>query len=313
MTVETKKPSDAEASNERMRMPLATMMALLLAALLCLCAGPAIANAAPANEPSTGSSSADLPATASAVRFVHGLRGVIADVYFDGAIVIQTFSPDRSSDWLTVTPGTHTIEVRIAGSLATSAPMLSGVVNSEAGQAWSIVLGLESTGVPAISQFLDDRTPVPAGQIRIVVRHVAAAPPIDVFLNENPIATDLANPNEVTQLVAAGTYQVAVTQTGTTDALAPLQNLPLDEGTSNDMYLVGDKTAGTLGWIAVQMTGLQTAPARVQTGDSGLADPAYVRSTGPVPMWRGEFSAVGLLFVGVALILLPMVRRRARS
>ena len=39
------------------------------------------------------------------------------------------------------------------------------------------------------------------------------------------------------------------------------------------MYLIGSQTDGTLGWAAVQVKDLQTAPAMIQTGDgSTLAD-----------------------------------------
>ena len=39
------------------------------------------------------------------------------------------------------------------------------------------------------------------------------------------------------------------------------------DGTANFMYLIGSQTDGTLGWAAVQIGDLQTAPAMIQTGD----------------------------------------------
>ena len=39
------------------------------------------------------------------------------------------------------------------------------------------------------------------------------------------------------------------------------------------MYLIGSQADGTLGWAAVEVTNLQTAPAMIQTGDgSSMAD-----------------------------------------
>ncbi len=39
------------------------------------------------------------------------------------------------------------------------------------------------------------------------------------------------------------------------------------------MYLIGSESEGTLGWAAVQIKDLQTAPAMIQTGDgSTLSD-----------------------------------------
>jgi hypothetical protein len=240
------------------------------AASLTLMLGWAFAVSSPA--PAFAQSAAADPTAAGRVRVVHGLRGVVADIYLDDALVLQTFEPERSTDWLALPIGPHRVDVRLAGTPATTPPMLSGTLDVTAGQSWSVVLGLSADGHPAISEFVDDSSPVPAGQTRVVVRHAAAAPPIDVFLNASPIAAGLTNPNEIASQVAAGTYQVSVTQTGSPDVLAPVQDVPFAEGTSNDMYLIGDQKLDTLEWIAVQTAGLETAPTKVQTGDSGLAD-----------------------------------------
>ena len=124
-------------------------------------------------------------------------------------------------------------------------------------------------------------------------------------LSAAPIASNLANPGEIAAQVAAGTYQVSVTQAGSTQVLAPAQDVPLQEGTANDMYFIGDVKTGTLGWIAVQTTGLQSAPLKVQTGNSGLAaSRSPIHSTPLVPF------AVAL--VAIALMTSTVVVRRLR-
>lgn len=244
-------------------------------------------------------------ASTAGVRFVHGLRGVVADVYLDGSVVLQTFQPERSTDLFAIAPGDHTVDVRLAGADPAAPPMLSGTLTVAAGQNWSAVLHLSADGRPALSEFADDDSPVAPGQTRVVVRHTAAAPAIDVRLGDVSVASGLTNPGEATNQVAAGTYQVSVTPAGAAQALAPVQDVPLQEGTANDMYLVGDQAAGTIGWIAVQTSGLESAPVKVQTGNSGLA------ATSP-PDGAGPFVVLGSVVALAAIaLILKAIRRTA--
>ena len=233
------------------------------------------------------SSSGAAQATGS-VRVVHGLRGVVADVYLDGGLVLQTFEPERTTDALSLPAGPHQVDVRLAGSAADSTPAVSGTLNVPAGGSVSAVVHLSGQSTPTMTVFTDEMTQVPAGQTRVVVRHVAAAPPIDVRLNQQVVASNLANASQAETDVAPATYELAVGTAGTPGTITPPQNVPLPEGTANTMYLIGDQAASTLAWIAVQQAGLQTPPAAVQTGNSEVAasDDGFVR-----PVWVAAFMA----------------------
>src|SRR5258705_10101875 len=63
------------------------------------------------------------------VTLVHGVRGLVADIYLDGAVALQVFQPERTAGPLTVPAGAHAVEVRTAGSPAPSAPLLSATLN----------------------------------------------------------------------------------------------------------------------------------------------------------------------------------------
>jgi hypothetical protein len=204
------------------------------------------------------------------VRVVHALRGVVADVYLDGQLVLQTFEPERTTDPLDLPAGAHQVDVRLAGTPATSTPAVSGTLNVVGGTSVSAVVHLSAAATPTMSVFPDEADTVGAGQTRVVVRHVAAAPAIDVRLNQEAVAANLVNTSEAATDVAAATYELSVTMAGSPEVLAPPQNVPLAEGTENTMYLIGDQATSTLAWIAVQQAGLQTPPAAVQTGNSGL-------------------------------------------
>jgi hypothetical protein len=204
---------------------------------------------------------------------VHGLRGVVADVYFDGKLLLQTFRPERSTSLLSVPAGIHQVDVRLAAKPATSPPALSAKIKVTGGQNESAVVHLGADGKPELTVYPDQSGAIPIGQARVIVRHDAAAPPIDVHVDANRVATALANPAQAATQVTAGTYRVSVTKTGTPQELAPAQAVPFAPGSSTDMYLIGNESKSTLAWIAVQTVAAGRPLAQVQTGDSGLVAP----------------------------------------
>jgi hypothetical protein len=213
------------------------------------------------------------PAPTGGVRIVHGLRGVVADVYFDGKLLLQTFRPERSTSVLNVPAGVHQVDVRLAGTTPTSPPALAAKITVIAGQNESAVVHLGADGKPMLTVYPDQSGAIPDGHARVVVRHDAAAPPIDVHVDANRVATALANPAQAATQVTAGTYRVSVTKTGTPQELAPAQAVPFAPGSSTDMYLIGSESKATLAWIAVQTVTAGRPLAQVQTGDSGLVAP----------------------------------------
>ena len=130
--------------------------------------------------------------SAGLIRVVHGIRGLVADIYLDGTLVLPTFQPERSTDPLAIPAGDHLIEIRAAGAAVTEAALLTQTVTVPAGFQGSLVAHLDQTGAPTLSVYADDLTPVPAGTSRLVVRHAAAAEDVNVLLNAEPALTDVA-------------------------------------------------------------------------------------------------------------------------
>jgi Domain of unknown function (DUF4397) len=201
------------------------------------------------------------------VRVVHGLRGLVADIYLDGTLVLPTFQPERSTDPLAIPAGDHVVDIRAAGAAATDTPLLSQTITVPAGFQGSLIAHLDAAGNPTLSPFVDDLSAVPAGQARVVVRHAAAATDVAVQLGDQTAFADVAPEGEASELVSAGEYQVSVTPTAGGAPLAPPQTVQFADGTANFMYLIGSEAEGTLGWAVVQVGDLQTAPAMIQTGD----------------------------------------------
>ncbi|HWM22359.1 MAG TPA: DUF4397 domain-containing protein [Ilumatobacteraceae bacterium] len=234
---------------------------------------------------------------------MHGLRGLVADIYLDGTLVLPTFQPERSTDPLAIPAGDHVIEIRTAGAASTESPLLAQTVTVPSGFRGSMVAHLGPTGAPQLSVFADDVTAVPAGTSRLVVRHAAAAQGVTVLLNAQPVLRDVAPTTERAEVVTAGPYEIEVTPLAGGAPLAAPQNVEYPDGTANFMYLIGSESAGTLGWAAVQVTDLQTAPERIQTGDGSteLATPAAGVATGR------------LIAVMMAAMVLVAVVSRSRS
>jgi hypothetical protein len=211
------------------------------------------------------------PPPPASVVLVHGVRGLVADVYLDGKLALATFQPVRSTDPIALPAGRHAVDVRQAGAAASSTPILHAEVTFVGGIRQSAVVHLDPAGKPAITMFRDDVTPVPAGATRIVVRHVAAAGALNVLLDGTAVAKDLVSDHEVEHQANAGSHQLAITDPASGTNLSPPQQVNFAEGSANFMYVIGSQKDDTLGWAAVAVRGLETAPTRVQTGDGSLA------------------------------------------
>jgi hypothetical protein len=230
------------------------------------------------------------------IRVVHGLRGLVADIYLDGTLTLPTFQPERSTEPLPIPAGDHLIEIRSAGAAMTDAALLTQTVTVPAGFAGSLVAHLGPTGAPTLTVFADDVTPVPAGTSRLVVRHTAAAEDINVLLNAEATLGGVQALNEAAQVVPSGPYQIVVTAIAGGAPLAPPQNVEYPDGTVNFMYLIGSQADDTLGWAAVQIANLETAPSGIQTGD-GSTESSAPDHRGSIALFAAMAVAAGAIAV----------------
>jgi hypothetical protein len=242
--------------------------------------------------------------TASLV-IVHGLRGFTADLYVDGKVLITTFRPERSTDPMAIPAGSHLVEIREAGTGSDTTPALTATIDLAAGSRYDAVAHVDQNGAPTVSLFLDDVSPLPPGQARAVVRNTAATGPIDVRFGPTVAAAGLANGAGSDALLTAGAYEVAVSGAGSPTPITPTRNVTYPEGTATFMYLIGSSQAQTLDWLAVQATGLQSAPTKVPTGDGSVTQPTASNGTG------GEAIGLGAVAVVFAVATIRRLRRTA--
>ena len=237
---------------------------------------------------------------------VHGLRGFTADLYVDGKLLINAFRPERSTDPMAVPAGSHLVEIREAGTGADTTPALTATIDLAAGNRYDVVAHVDQAGAPMVSLFLDDVSPLPPGQARAVVRNTAATGPIDVRFGPTVAAAALANERGSTTLLPAGVYGLAVSAAGTPTPITPTRNVTYPEGTATFMYLIGSSQDQTLDWLAVQATGLQSAPTKVPTGDGSVTQtPTKSNGTG------GEAIGLGAVAVFFVVATIRRLRRTA--
>jgi len=237
---------------------------------------------------------------------VHGLRGFTADLYVDGKLLLNTFRPERSTDPMTVPAGPHLVEIREAGTGESTTPAVTATIDLAAGSRYDAVAHVDQAGAPKVSLFLDDVSPLPPGQARAVVRNTAATGPIDVRVGPTVAAAGLANGAGADMIMPAGVYEVAVSAAGSPTPLTPTRNVTYPEGTATFMYLIGSSQAQTLDWLAVQATGLQSAPTKVPTGDGSVTQaPTESNGTG------GEAIGLGAVAVFFAVATIRRLRRTA--
>lgn len=252
---------------------------------------------------------AALPAAAAtgtaSLSVLHGVPDLTVDVWVDGTRTLDDFTPGSLAGPLDLPAGTHTVAITAADAADASSPAIGPVdLALDAGASYTAVAHLDAAGSPTATLFPNDTSAVPAGQGRLTVRHVAAAPAVDVLAAGSPVITNLANPAEQTLTVPAGTVPVAVAATGTTEPVLGPTDLDVAEGVSTIVYAWGSLEGGTLQLAVQTIDGMHSAPGGVPSGELGLV------ADGPSPavLWLG-----GVALVAALGAVLPATRRPAEQ
>jgi Domain of unknown function (DUF4397) len=264
----------------------------------------AIAGAAPAHAQST----------TAKVSVMHGVPGLTVDVYANGQELIPNFTPGTLAGPLDVPAGTYDLQVFPDGQAPGSGtPAIEAQdVQVPAGANATVAAHLDEAGNPKLTSFVNDTSAVPAGQARVTVRHVAAAPAVDVRAGGTPVITGLTNPNEQSRTVPAATISADVVLAGTTTVALGPADLALAEGTSTIVYAWGSAQQGNLALATQTISGLHSSPSGVPGGQAGLVTNDDASSANG---WVAAAVGTGVL-AGVALAGLRrrrVVRAASRS
>ncbi|MCT6781903.1 MULTISPECIES: DUF4397 domain-containing protein [Streptomyces] len=237
-----------------------------IAATLALASATAIGLVAAAPALAAPSAASDDKAVVSVFHAVPGLK---VDVYANGKELLPDFEPGTLTDPLELKPGSYDIKVFKDGEGPDGTPAIEKKVEVPAGANATLVAHLTADGQPALNAFVNDLSKVPAGKSRLTVRHVAAAPAVDVRAGGTPVFKGLENPKEVKGEVDAGTVKADVTLAGTdTVAIGPA-DLDLAEGVNTVVYAWGSADDKNLALKTQTFKDLHSAPHGVPAGETG--------------------------------------------
>ncbi|GHJ56177.1 DUF4397 domain-containing protein [Micromonospora chersina] len=231
-------------------------------------------------------------AASSKVSVVHGIPDTPVDVYVNGKKTLDNFKPGDVAGPLTLPEGEYDIALTKPGEAVDKAILTVDDAKVPGGANISLAAHLSADGKPQITPFVNDVSKVDAGKARLIVRHTAAAPAVDVRAGGKPVFENLTNPKEAKADVAAGTVKADVVLAGTdTVAIGPA-DLNLKEGTATIVYAIGSAEAKNLTVVAQTISGLHSAPGGVPSGTGGQA------GTGVDAWWYVLAGAGVLLLVG---------------
>lgn len=215
------------------------------------------------------------PATAAtagnaAVSVLHGIPDTPVDVYVNGELTLDDFQPGDLAGPLDLPAGDYEVALTAPDATDDSAPVLGPVtLTVETDMNYTAVAHLDESGAPTVTPYVNDTSPTAAGEGRLTVRHDAAAPAVDVLAGGTPVIEGLANPDEASLDLPAGTIEASVAAAGTTDPVIGPAPVEVQEGVLTIVYAWGSLEDENLD-IAVQtIAGLHSAPDGVNSGTGG--------------------------------------------
>ncbi|MFF9202028.1 DUF4397 domain-containing protein [Streptomyces sp. NPDC014986] len=252
--------------------------------------------------PTTAAAGSDDPAM---VSVVHGVPGLSVDVYANGAELLGDFEPGTVTDPQALDAGTYDIQVFEAGRGPDGTPAVEKEIKVPAGANATVAAHLSADGEPRLTAFVNDVSEVDAGQARLTVRHVAAAPAVDVRAGGQPVLKGLENPKEDTVTVDAGTVPADVVRAGTDTVAAGPADLDLEEGAHTIVYAWGSAEEETLALATQTLGGMESAPNAVHAGGDGAA--LTTSSSAGWPAWA---AVTGMVTLGGVLAARRSAGRR---
>ncbi|HVD29200.1 MAG TPA: DUF4397 domain-containing protein [Mycobacteriales bacterium] len=225
----------------------------------------------------------------ASVSVVHGIPNTPVNVFVNDKLTLREFKPGTVAGPLSLPAGSYRVEVFPAANTAgTGSPVISATAQVPAGANVTLAAHLTAAGKPTITPFVNDVSKLAAGQARLVVRHTAAAPAVDVRAGGTPVIKGLTNPRQQALTLPAATVKADVVLAGTGTVVLGPADVTLKEGTATIVYAIGSAEQDTLGLVVQTISGLHSAPSGVPAGSGGLADSG-------VPGWLALTVVGGLL------------------
>jgi len=203
---------------------------------------------------------------------LHGVPDLTVDVYVNGERTLNNFKPGTLAGPLKLDAGTYTVAITASDAKDDSDPAIGPIdLKLAAGKNYTAVAHLKANGDPTATLFTNDTSKTDAGQGRLTVRHVAAAPAVDILAGGDPVVEGLENPDEASLDLDAGTIEAAVAAAGTTDPVIGPADVAIEDGTLTIAYAWGSLEDDNLKLATQTISGLHSGPGGVHAGEAGLA------------------------------------------
>jgi hypothetical protein len=243
-------------------------------------------------------------ASNATVSILHGVPDATVDVYANGEPLLEDFEPGTLTDPQQLPAGTYDLKVVKAGDGSDGEAIMSANnVKVPGGANITVVAHLSDNSKPTLTPYVNDVSSLPAGKARVIVRHDAAAPEVDVRAGGEPVFTDLANPKEKSAEIDPGTVEADVVLAGTDDVVIGPAPLKVAEGTTTIVYAWGSAEDENLDLAVQTINGMNGSPNGVPGGTGGQA-----ANSDAAPLWA-TMAAVATL--GAVISGTQLYRRRA--
>ena len=242
-------------------------------------------------------------ASDATVSILHGVPDATVDVYVNGKALLKNFKPGTLTDPQMLPAGSYDLKVVKAGDGPDGdAIMQANNVKVPGGANITVVAHLTAGGKPTLTPYVNDVSTIPAGKARLIVRHDAAAPAVDVRAGGQPVFTDLKNPKEKSAEVEPGTVKADVVLAGSDSVVIGPASLKLAEGTTTIVYAWGSADDDNLELAVQTIKGMHGSPNSVPGGTGGQVAKSEV-----VPLWA---SLLAVATLGAALSAWRVFRHR---
>jgi hypothetical protein len=240
---------------------------------------------------------------------LHGVPGLTVDVYVNNELTLDDFKPGDLAGPLELPAGTYTVAITASDAMDASSPAIGPVdLPLEAGMNYTAVAHLTEAGEPTATLFTNDTSQIAAGQGRLTVRHVAAAPAVDVLAGGSAVVSNLANPDEQKLDIPASVVSATIVAAGTTEpAVLGPADVDVAEGVNTIVYAWGSLADDNLALAVQTVSGMHSTPDGVPAGSAGLA------ATNAPGSGTGTWAVIGGAILAALALGFALLRRRGAA
>ena len=146
------------------------------------------------------------PGRTAEVSVLHAVPDTVVDVYLNHKRILNDCTPGTLAGPLHVEAGTYTVSITPATAKNDRKPIISPAkLRFHAARSYTVAAHLTAMGKPTASRYLNTIKKTPKGDGRVIVRHIVAAPAVDVLVDGEAAVKHLKNPRRSKADITAGT------------------------------------------------------------------------------------------------------------